>query len=676
MKKVLAFLLCTMISMGAMAQQLSNWSIGSKYMNSSGSGYDTWIIGTFTSNETDYFPDYFNNYEVAAFVANEEYPRATGFVTVSPQSGVYQVTLQVKGNIDPGDDDEGKPITFLVYNGNTGCVYNLASSLDITWQAEAPTFRPAFTLTAVTSVTLQPITMNVGESVDLTDYITKVPANGSMPINFEFSWDLGNFGTYAEINGNILTALQPTTTEDVEYSMTIPYWANGTVHINPAVSGFTVFHAPGTNGKDTLRFEPIPTNATFNATAINVGIEHETCPTGWTDVTISNRNNGTNFIEVIYSTLLPGKYFVSLNSGQTVYTLYDGNSQDVNNPDAFSDFTVPMTYSFTSGWQWRSNYYGNMTNCYDEFFNASFLNSFTEARAQNKLLINDPSWGLFSATGSFILEPAQCYKILMSSAAATTMTYGHLIENNEYINLNYRWTWIGSPYLYDRLLSNALVDGSNINSGTRIVSKSDGFAEWDGSKWTGTLTVIKKGQGYMVYSPGTNKKLRFESEFSMPQSDETPAGARSFYESVWRYDHAQFANNMSMIAELKGVDNINHYTVGAFVGDECRGEGTVVDGKLFITVHGNSNEQVTFRLHNELTDEFFDINETMKFQQSAGSLTAPVALSMAAGTTGITQFGNDGRPVGEAYDLMGRKNLNAKLTIQRMANGKMRKVVE
>ena len=117
------------------------------------------------------------------------------------------------------------------------------------------------------------------------------------------------------------------------------------------------------------------------------------------------------------------------------------------------------------------------------------------------------------------------------------------------------------------------------------------------------------------------------------------------------------------------------YTVGAFVDGECRGEGVLIDGKAFITVHGNSGELVTFRLHNELTGEFFDVVETVKSQQMLGTLQAPVTLSIPVVVTGIQNIENSELKT-ERYDLLGRKNPNAKLTIVRTADGKMRKVVK
>ncbi len=64
-----------------------------------------------------------------------------------------------------------------------------------------------------------------------------------------------------------------------------------------------------------------------------------------------------------------------------------------------------------------------------------------------------------------------------------------------------------------------------------------------------------------------------------------------------------------------------------------------------------------------------------------GTLGAPVRLTAPAVITGINEAivsdrSAAGSSTSEVYDLMGRQNPNAKLTIRRMADGKMHKVVK
>lgn len=447
-----------------------------------------------------------------------------------------------------------------------------------------------------------------------------------------------------------------------------------TVNIASALRGFAVTHVPGEDGKGTLTFTPVPAGAQYDAAQVITVTSNAGYPDDWT-VIETTRENGNNGITITYEASLPGE--VQVGAGN--YPLYVGDTQD-----EFTGFTVPAVYDFTAGWQWRSNSYGDVSpNNPEEFYTTEFLKNFVEARTQTDILINDEDWGLFGSLYTVGIPQHACYKIRMSDAASTTLSTGSFKGDNTTFSLNKNWTWIGNPYVYTRLLSNVITENISLPEGTRIVSKNGGFAEWkkstvvgaEGGQFEGNLTKLEKGQGYLVYCPEKNYRLPFKAEANMAQGDEGTT-ARATDGSVWSYDDSQFANNMSMIAELKNVDDASQYTVGAFVDGECRGEGIIVNGKAFITVHGNNGEQVSFRLYNTKTGEYFDVAETVTSQQMLGTLKAPVALTAPAIVTGINNVQHSALGVQQSYDLLGRKTDHAKLMIRRMADGTVRKVVK
>ena len=112
---------------------------------------------------------------------------------------------------------------------------------------------------------------------------------------------------------------------------------------------------------------------------------------------------------------------------------------------------------------------------------------------------------------------------------------------------------------------------------------------------------------------------------------------------------------MAIVAEIAELENPEDYTIGAFVGDECRGMGKVVkDGKMMISVAGKSGETVSFRLHNEYTGEFIPLETEVRYSNRIGSLKSPLIItgSSITGVSEITTDGNDGESY---YDLSGRK---------------------
>ena len=445
-------------------------------------------------------------------------------------------------------------------------------------------------------------------------------------------------------------------------------WNEGqtfTVKITQELDHFAITVEPDyddpTCGSITLT--PVPADADFDwadyQDIVNIGSQNYDA--SWHVIDMKGRNANYSYVG-----LLPGEYYVTCSD----------NAEGVY-------FEVPAKVTFESGWQWKSNPYGNMES--NKALYNYFGNNLVEARTQDKLLYNDPEWrywgSLYDIQGSadglgIAIAQAQMYKVKMNAIGETYLYGGSPAEENAY-QVAQGWNWIGSPYFYKRTLDNAVL---NPVEGMVIVGKT-ASAEYNGNAWIGDLKTIDPGQGYYVYLPGElesgNLVLACEV-YGMTQGDDTPAGARSARRHVWNYDHTQFASNMTLVAEISGLDNAEDYSIGAFVGDECRGEGIIEDGRAFITVHTNAGEQVSFRLYNELTGEMLDIEQTVRSgAMRLGSLKAPVQLTTNAVTTGIQSVDN-GQGTMDKYDLGGRRvNATTKgLTIQRKANGTVRKVVK
>ena len=152
-------------------------------------------------------------------------------------------------------------------------------------------------------------------------------------------------------------------------------------------------------------------------------------------------------------------------------------------------------------------------------------------------------------------------------------------------------------------------------------------------------------------------------------------------QSAWQYDASPFRDNMSMVAvvnEQWAMDN-EQWTIGAFVDGECRGEGLCIDGRMFITVHANQGEEISFRLRNEVTGEQYPVDQTVRMQLMLGTLKAPYRLTSEGVATGVSNVQSTMNNVQESFDLGGRA-VNATttkgLTIRRGSDGKVRKVVK
>lgn len=307
---------------------------------------------------------------------------------------------------------------------------------------------------------------------------------------------------------------------------------------------------------------------------------------------------------------------------------------------ATSHVGIGQRYMQKAGWKWASLYGGGVrwNSPEDELGNVV-----EEIRSEDALLHNDPEYGYFGDIYS--LETGTCYKIkvkeeepgLLDLRIMYTGAYEDMRTHRQIVPM---WNWLGNPYQYDHDINSVFSTedayANKFNVGDRIVSKDNGFAEYNGEKWTGTLTTLRAGLGYMYFNAASDTiDMEYLHEGSMPQG--TPVmNAPQHKQSVWTYNSAPFADNMTIVADLGNDYSAERFTVGAFVGDECRGEGEMIDGKCFITVHADKGETISFKLHDAVSGEMRTINEQMPFAKMAGSLRAPQRLTVGGIVTGIT----------------------------------------
>lgn len=307
---------------------------------------------------------------------------------------------------------------------------------------------------------------------------------------------------------------------------------------------------------------------------------------------------------------------------------------------ASSNVLIGQRYMQKAGWKWASLYGGDVSWNSPEY---ELGNVVEEIRSEDALLHNDPEYGYFGDINR--LESGTCYKIkvkeeepgLLDLRIMYTGAYEDMRTHRQIVPM---WNWLGNPYQYDHDINSVFSTedayANKFNVGDRIVSKDNGFAEYNGEKWTGTLTTLHAGLGYMYFNAGSeNVDMEYQRESLMPQG--TPVmNAPQHKQSVWTYNSAPFADNMTIVADLGNEYSAERFTVGAFVGDECRGEGEMIDGKCFITVHADKGETISFKLHDAVSGEMRTINEQMPFAKMAGSLRAPQRLTVGGIVTGIT----------------------------------------
>lgn len=259
--------------------------------------------------------------------------------------------------------------------------------------------------------------------------------------------------------------------------------------------------------------------------------------------------------------------------------------------------------------------------------------------SQTEELYNDTELGMVGNLNT--IDVTAAYKL--QTKAATELTQQGIPENPTItgVRLYSGYNWIGYLPTTSQSVATAL---SNIEAATgdRLISQK-GFAVYGDAGWEGDLTEMNPGEGYMYHRTGDATTFCY-AENAGGNAVDNAAGAairKSAAIQPWTYDIHKYPDVTTIIAKLymtgEPVEQ-GRYTVGAFCGEECRGIGSVVGEKLFITVHGTvkDNETITFRAYDETSGETLPVSETIVFQgQSLGNLDSPMQLNAQASPTGI-----------------------------------------
>lgn len=313
---------------------------------------------------------------------------------------------------------------------------------------------------------------------------------------------------------------------------------------------------------------------------------------------------------------------------------------------------IGQEFAFEEGWSWISNYAIAPLEL-------SSLENLQEVRSQTALTYNDPSYGWFGDIEELGME---MHKV--NVAAGKSFSFLNISQNIgfNYDNHQYTfqpgWNWWNNPYCHDFALNDVFA-GMDAD-GWKVIGQN-GFAEGDTQSFNGSLEALKAGDGYIVYNPGTSE-VSFSTpgeltltRYVAPTTQQSAPARRARQAAALSYNPRKFADNMAIVADLGTDVDTDRYSVYAFVGDECRGEGKAVNGRYFITAYGKQGEYVTLRVIDNETGEIQTAN-SLQFAQAVGSLKSPVKLNVnVSGIENITVDADHIDDNAVIYDLQGRR---------------------
>ncbi|MGN0231074.1 MAG: hypothetical protein ACI4A8_02555 [Muribaculaceae bacterium] len=409
-------------------------------------------------------------------------------------------------------------------------------------------------------------------------------------------------------------------------------------------------------GLNSITIEPMTigltdTDATIKLTTNPEGMQLAEDDITWTDAV-------TNYLEIGDRVDGKNEWKVTpkqIADSQTMNIEYSDNAVSC----VGGNLTITQRLHLEEGWHWTSLYTGSLSDISssdDEF------SKIQEIRSRSQVTYNDPKYGFFGALNEMTTDEG--YKVnikeeqVLDTLVAITNWIG--VDNQKSTTLSQKWNWVSNPYCFNHDLNAALGKAAGWTTDSQIISKDGGFATYnENGGWTGTLNTLVAGEAYLIYNAATESlALIFPAEQGLEavatSSEVSTLSTRT--KSPWKYDSRRFADNMSIIARATTSLEEGRYSIGAFVGDECRGEGVMINGRFFITVHGAGGEKVSFKLCDNNSGQIIDLDDEMNFAMTAGTLSEPVALStpFISGVDGVNADTNiDIRFVGDDIVVAG-----------------------
>lgn len=298
---------------------------------------------------------------------------------------------------------------------------------------------------------------------------------------------------------------------------------------------------------------------------------------------------------------------------------------------AVFDYTIKtsdLDISVAEGWTWVSH---NL----DVILSPDAFTS--DARVERILgqtseLVRDPKFGFIGNLRE--LKPTESYKLNAAAGTSRVRLSDAAWNPSTPIALEAGWNWIGYPVGQTMSVAEAFAQ-CDPDALDYIVGQN-GFSQYDGETWTGTLETLVPGAGYM-YNSQSAKELVYNTAIVSKAGAQNVTGISS---SRFALDVHKYPMVMPVVASLTDTDgtcvSADGFEVYAFAGSECRGLGRVVGDMVMMNIYGRPGDKVELRVF--CGDDPVASSPSEEFsEEMLGSVLDPYRLNIG-GATGIDTF--------------------------------------
>ena len=288
---------------------------------------------------------------------------------------------------------------------------------------------------------------------------------------------------------------------------------------------------------------------------------------------------------------------------------------------------IEQSMSLSSGWNWTSFYVkADDMNVKSVF--ADICQDVETVKTKDEFAsCENGSWH----GKGFDIDNKSMYKVKISGANTLKLIGGHGAKEDRVITVAPGWNWIAYNNTQTSSVADAMA-GMDPQDGDMIKGQR-GFALFDGYEWTGSLTALAPGQGYMLFSASSgNRSFGYPSPSAHAARRKATSRAPSVFVPI---DHHKYPSNMTITARitLEGVAQ-QDVEVGVFAGDECRTvEFSDEEGLAYFTVPGDSKTTLNFKMAKD--GQVWASDVTIEYVDDAirGSYNKPFEVTFVAPTS-------------------------------------------
>lgn len=302
-----------------------------------------------------------------------------------------------------------------------------------------------------------------------------------------------------------------------------------------------------------------------------------------------------------------------------------GNGDDDISETVEFNYTLKrsdMDFQMPEGWTWMSHNFESAIAPAD----LAADEGISRMMSQTQEVIRDPQLGMIGTLTELVAS--ESYKVETTAATARQRLSDIAWNPATPIALNSGWNWLGYPVSQTMSVDEAF---ATTNAETLdVVVGQNGFAQFDGENWIGSLETMSPGMGYMYQSQSAKKVVYNTSIVSTAYAKYAPGISAN---SPLVLDIHKYGTIMPVVAIINNADGSTldneDYQVAAFCGSECRGIGRVVKGLVMMNVYGNVNDRITFHVTDADGKTRFDNNASLKFSETiVGDIFNPYAITI------------------------------------------------